>query len=115
MAYHALFYANFYLQQDHRDYRAWPKLRDGAQRLGEPPCEPVGREMMLEFWDWCDAAIDAGIDKLDLEAAQCGFPWYPMPTLDHQIVNIRHIQNHAAALAMRLRREAKVEVGWVGG
>ena len=27
-----------------------------------------------------------------------------MPTLEHQIVNIRHIQHHAGALASRLRR-----------
>jgi hypothetical protein len=37
-----------------------------------------------------------------------------MPTLEHQIVNIRHIQNHAAALSTRLRRAAGVEVKWVG-
>jgi hypothetical protein len=58
--------------------------------------------------------IDAGVDRLDLSAPQCGFPWYQMPTLEHQIVNIRHIQHHAAALASRLRRSAGIAIQWVG-
>jgi len=44
-----------------------------------------------------------GVAGLDLSAPQCGFPWYKMPTLEHQIVNIRHIQHHAA-----------VAITWVG-
>jgi hypothetical protein len=34
--------------------------------------------------------IDGGVDTLDLSAPQCGFSSYKMPTLEHQIVNIRH-------------------------
>lgn len=113
-SYHTLFYAHFYLQQDKDAFTPWPRHREGAQRLSGVTCEPVSRQMMLEYWDFCDSVIDAGIDRLDLDAPQCGFPWYKMPTLDHQIVNIRHIQNHAAALASRLRREAKIDVDWIG-
>ena len=51
---------------------------------------------------------------MDLSAPQCGFPWYPMPKLEHQLLNIRHIQHHAGALASRLRRGAGVSVPWVG-
>ncbi len=114
VTYHTLFYAHFYLQQDRSGFKPWPRHREGAQRLSGGVCVPLTRAEMLEFWDFCDGVIDAGIDALDLDAPQCGFPWYKMPTLEHQIVNIRHIQNHAAALASRLRREAKVEVDWVG-
>ncbi len=32
----------------------------------------------------------------------------------HQIVNIRHIQHHAAALSSRLRRSAGIAIDWVG-
>lgn len=31
----------------------------------------------------CDEKV-AGVDALDLSAPQCGFPWYKMPTLEHQ-------------------------------
>jgi hypothetical protein len=58
--------------------------------------------------------IDACIDALDLSAPQCGFPWYKMSTLEHQIVNIRHIQHHAAMLSSRLRQSAGIAVDWVG-
>jgi hypothetical protein len=58
--------------------------------------------------------VDARVDALDLSAPQCGFPWYKMTTLEHQIVSIRHIQHHASALSMRLRRSAGIEIDWVG-
>jgi hypothetical protein len=40
-----------------------------------------------------------GVDDLDLSATACGFPWHPMPKLEHQLVNIRHIQHHQRRLA----------------
>lgn len=115
VACHALYYANWYMQQDRSGRMAWPGYRQDIQRLEGQPCEPMGREEVLAFCQWCDAEVDAGIDRLDLDAPQCGFPWYKMPTLEHQIVNIRHIQHHAGALATRLRRQCGIEVDWVGG
>jgi hypothetical protein len=123
VAYHTLFYAHFYLQQDQESFTPWDRHRDEAQFMSNlpwennrppKPCEPYRREDLLEYWRLCDDMIDAGIDRLDLSAPQCGFPWYKMPTLEHQIVNIRHIQHHAAALSIRLRQSAGIEVGWVG-
>lgn len=124
VAYHTLFYTHFYLQQDQKDFIPWVRHRVEANRLvaddpdaDEPPlteCEPFSRDDVLEYWRVCDDMIDDAVDALDLSAQQCGFPWYNMPKLEHQIVNIRHIQNHAAALATRLRRSAGIEVDWVG-
>jgi hypothetical protein len=37
-----------------------------------------------------------------------------MGTLEHQLVNIRHIQHHAAILSVRLRKAAGIRIGWVG-
>ena len=65
-------------------------------------------------WCLCDDRIDAGIDALDLEAPQCCFPWYTMGKLEHQLVNIRHIQHHAAILSARLRKAAGISIDWVG-
>lgn len=53
------------------------------------------------------------LDEMDLAAAKCGFWWYRMGKLEHQIVNIRHIQHHAAILSARLRTEVGVGVKWV--
>lgn len=122
VVYHALFYAHFYLQQDQQQFRPWSRHRDEAQFLSHLPwegnrlpkaCEPYSRNEILEYWNACDDMIDPGVDALDLSAAQCGFPWYQMGTFEHQIVNIRHIQHHAAALSTRLRRSSGIAVEWV--
>jgi hypothetical protein len=123
VAYHTLFYAHFYLQQNQEAFRPWARHREEAQFISSVPwdahrppkaCEPFTRDDLLEYCNECDNMIDAGVDALDLSAPQCGFPWYKMPTLEHQIVNIRHIQHHAAALSSRLRRSAGIGVNWVG-
>jgi hypothetical protein len=123
VTYHTLFYANFYLQPTQESFVPWSRHREEAQfissvpwenRRAPKPCEPYSRDELLEYWQICFDAIDQGVDALDLSAPQCGFPWYQMPTLEHQIVNIRHIQHHAAALSSRLRELAGIAVNWVG-
>jgi hypothetical protein len=123
VAYHTLFYSHFYLCQRQEDFVPWAHHRLEAQFIdrGPPdfqrppvPCDPYTRRELLDYLGECEQMIDTRVDALDLSAPQCGFPWYKMPTLEHQIVNIRHIQNHAAALSTRLRRAAGVEVKWVG-
>jgi hypothetical protein len=122
VAYHTLFYAHFYLQQEQEAFTPWARHREEANSLGgnpydnEPPpkpCEPFTRDDLLEYWGVCDGAIDDGVDKLDLSAPECGFPWYEMPKLEHQLVNIRHIQHHAAVLSNRLWRSDGILVDWV--
>jgi DinB superfamily len=124
VVYHTLFFTNFYLQQDQSAFTPWAKHRAEVDFLGDDsgdnprhpmPFSPYTRVELLEYWRVCDDMIDGGVNVLDLSALQCGFPWYNMPKLDHQILNIRHTQHHAAALATRLRRTAGIGVEWVGG
>lgn len=123
VAYHALFFTHFYLQKDAQSFKPWARHREEANFTGPLPweknrlpktCEPYTKQDLLDYWQTCDAMVDSAIDALDLSAPQCGFPWYQMPTLEHQIMNIRHTQHHAAALASRLRRESGVNVQWIG-
>jgi hypothetical protein len=58
--------------------------------------------------------VDDAIDALDLHSPESGFSWYRVSKLEHQIVNIRHIQHGAAQLADRLRSAAGVGIDWVG-
>ena len=51
---------------------------------------------------------------MDLLDPQCGFPWYKVSKLEHQLVSLRHVQHHAAQLADRLRAEVDHGVRWVG-
>jgi hypothetical protein len=124
VAYHTLFFTHFYLQQTADGFTPWARHRDEAQFMSNlpwennrppKPCEPYTRDDVLEYWRVCDEMVDTRVDALDLSAPESGFYWYKMPKLEHQIVNIRHIQHHAAILSSRLRKSAGIDIGWVAG
>jgi hypothetical protein len=58
--------------------------------------------------------VDGAVDAMNLTARHSGFGWYPIPKLEHQLVNIRHVQYHEAQLADRLRTATGKGVGWMG-
>jgi len=110
IAYHALFFTHLYLQPDESTFVRWEKHIENPD---SPDAVPHTKQELLEYWSICDAMIDDGVDRLDLDAQECGFWWYHMPKLDHQMMNIRHIQEHAGQLAERCRA-AGVDLDWVG-
>jgi hypothetical protein len=123
VAYHTLFFTHLYLQPSEQTFRPWKHHRNEYQFLASLPFppyrppkieEPYSKAQILEYWQVCDQMVDTAVDHLDLDAEECGFPWYKLPKLDHQINNIRHIQHHAALLAGRLRLAAGIELEWVG-
>ena len=63
--------------------------------------EPYTQAQVIEYREFSDRMIDYAVDALDLDSTECGFSWYRMSKLEHQSVNIRHIQNHAAQLIDR--------------
>jgi hypothetical protein len=75
--------------------------------------EPYTQVEVLEYWEFCDRMVDDAVDALDLDRADSGFSWYRMSKLEHQVVNIRHIQHHGAQLIDRVRSAAHVGIGWV--
>ena len=122
IAYHAVFFTHLYLQPDEKAFRPWAKHREEYQFLGPLPWpphkmpnigEPYTQAEVLEYLDACEAMVPS-VDQLDLMAPECGFWWYKISKLEHQIVNIRHLQHHAAQLADRLRNAADIGVDWVG-
>jgi DNA-binding response OmpR family regulator len=126
IAYHALFFARYYGGRDESFDGFWAGHRRGTQNpdgIPGPPDpesplpllpEPYTKAEVLAAWDHCNAGVEAAVDALDLAAPQCGFPWYPIPKLEHQVVNIRHIQHHAGQISERLRREADIGIAWAG-
>ncbi len=75
---------------------------------------PYSKAQVLELWAICDGLVDGAVDGFDLDSPECGFWWYTMGKLEHQFINIRHIQHHTAQLADRLRVAKDVGVPWVG-
>jgi len=123
VAYHAIFYTHLYLQPDEQAFHPWESHREEYQFLEAVPWpphrsprigEPYSKALVLEYWQVCDAMIDCGVDQLDLDAGECGFSWYEMPKLEHQMMNIRHIQHHAAQLAERIRSATGMAADWIG-
>jgi len=135
VAYHALYFAHFYLQPRVPDFVPWdldqhdihslddrPPPRgfdDNEEFKGVPESppqtgKPYTQAEVLAYWDLCDSMIDAGVDRLDLLSNESGFSWYRVPKIEHQIISIRHIQHHAAQLAERLRHATHTHLEWVG-
>ncbi len=124
VAYHALFFTHLYLQPAEADFEPWEHHRQEYQFLESVPWPPFGRpnlgepysrEQVLAYCALCDGLIDEGVARLDLTSRDCGFWWYKLPKLDHQMMNVRHLQHHAADLGERVRVEAGGEFAWFGG
>lgn len=114
LAYHTLFFTHLYLQVRYEDFTPWALHRDEVE--GDPDREridakPYSRAEVMAYWEIVDAMVDPQIDRFDLSSPESGIPWYPIPKLDHQILNIRHIQEHTGQLRDRLL-EAGLDQKW---
>ncbi|MGC4045161.1 MAG: hypothetical protein QM758_15325 [Armatimonas sp.] len=116
IAYHAIFYTHLYLASDLASFQAWEKHRDSVRYLwGMPDMEPPYTQAeLLEYLDWLIAALPPFVDSLNLDATETGFDWYPnMGKLEHQFVNIRHLQGHVGQLSELLMAQ-EIYTDWVG-
>jgi hypothetical protein len=126
IAYHALFFVHMYLKANESAFRPWEHQQSNVQHPDGIPGrvdpnsnlplipDPYTKEQVLAYWSFCDQMIDSAVDALDLDSPNSGFSWYKVSKLEHQIVNIRHIEHHMAQLADRLRSFNGVGVKWVG-
>jgi DinB superfamily len=127
IAYHTLFFAHLYMQPNYAAFSPWEHHQSEAQHadgIGGTPDPnsnlplipaPYSKAEVLDYWNVCEQMVDKAIDVLDLQSSESGFDWYKMSKLEHQFVNIRHIQHHVAQLGDRLRSSANIGIKWVGG
>ena len=94
-------------QHDEAAFKLWEKHRGEGDGISG---EPYTQAQVLEYWEFCDRMVDDAVDGLDLDRAESGFSWYRMTKLEHQFVNIRHIQHHGAQLIDRVRSAADIGV-----
>lgn len=116
IAYHTLYYTHLYLQPNNRTFRAWKHNQRGIHCMdrSRKTWRPYTKAEMLAYWSICESMVDDAVDALDLNDPQSGFSWYKVPKMEHQIINIRHIQYHQAQLADRLRVATGAGVNWAG-
>ncbi|MBI4763898.1 MAG: DinB family protein [Deltaproteobacteria bacterium] len=121
IAYHALFYTHFYLQDSEQTFTPWDKHRREYQFIGRVPWPPhspplIGvpydKSDLLEYLAFCRQQVAERIPQLDLEAAS-GFSWLPFNKLELLLYTLRHLQQHTGELMERIGSRAKVEIDWV--
>lgn len=121
IAYHALFYTHYYLQPDYLGVPPWEKHDPEARLLWEDDenpntprrAEPYRQDELLSYLDRIVDGLPSCLATLDLFAPESGFPWYKIPKLDHQLVNLRHLQGHVGQLSELLMARG-IDVDWVG-
>jgi hypothetical protein len=112
IVYHTVFFGHFYMLQKEQDLHPWRKHRRSAPSL-EPDGQPAyTKAELLEYLGEVLASIDSTIDSLDLATPDSGFHWYKIPKLDHEILSIRHIMEHAGQLDAILRTHNLDGVDW---
>jgi len=104
IAYHGVFYTHLYLGQTEEDFKPWEKHRDGVTDLwanaNPAVVEPYSKSEVISYIDLVNGMIDNTVDHLDLEREDTGIPWYKnMGKLEHEILNIRHLQTHVGQLS----------------
>ena len=116
VAYHTAFFAHFYLGRDVSAFTPWEHHRPNTESLDSPPV-PMGpphtQVQMLDYLSKCVEMIDPAIDATDLLSRDSGFPWYKVSKIEHQIINIRHIQHHTIYLSAALRAAGEQPATWI--
>jgi hypothetical protein len=114
VAFHALYYAHLYLEQNLEAFQDWEKYRPAHEWFKQGTTfQAYAKDDLLEYCAFCRNKADHAMENLDLDHPESGFDWYQMSKLEHQIVNIRHIQHHAAQLTDRLRNVHSLGTSWV--
>ncbi len=106
-AYHTLFYVHLYMQKSEKDFVRWEKHRDPD---GD---EPFSKEEILEYLAFVEKHVAERLPVTDMES-ESGFDWYPVNKFELQLINIRHIQQHAGELYECLGSRKNIELGWSG-
>lgn len=116
IAYHTIFYTHYYLSESAGAFQKWQKCpKSHGDLWGDPAAiEPYSKEQILGYIDFVLANQDRFVDAMDLHASDCGFPYYPnTPKLDHQLINLRHLQGHVGQLSELLMARG-IETDWLG-
>lgn len=115
IAYHAAYYTHLYLHQHAELFTPWPKhVAKVSDLWGNPKVvSPYSRRDVVAYVDGIVTSLPGLLDGLDLGAPDSGFSYYPgMPKLEHQLVNVRHLQGHVGQLSELLMQRG-IYTDWV--
>ena len=123
VAFHVLFFADFYLGTDAESQRqqpfhlAHPNLFGDYEQLQDREPESLYDGSQIEaYLDFCRSkavATVAAETEQDL-CAPAKFARRSFSRAELHVYNIRHVQHHAAQLILRLRLGSDVDIPWIG-
>lgn len=105
-AYHALFYADLYLSTSNEAFELRELNHRGGDERGAEACAGLSQEDLLAYIQLVHQKM---LDAIAAETEETltgpgGFSWYSVTRAEMHVVNIRHVQHHAAQLSAYLRR-----------
>jgi DinB superfamily len=109
VAYHTLFYVDFYLSTSEETFERRELHQRGGDERGDALNNGLDQVESLAFLDLCHQKMLTAIAAETSESLQgpSGFPWYEITRGEFHLNNIRHIQHHTGALYAYLRRVDK--------
>jgi hypothetical protein len=123
VAFHTLFFADFYLGRDAESLRQQPFhlanpnfFGDYEQLQDREPESLYERPEIEAYLDFCRGKAVATI-AAETEESLCApakFARRNFSRAELHVCNIRHIQHHAAQLILRLRLDSDVDIPWLG-
>jgi hypothetical protein len=116
LASHCLFWLDLYLTGRVEGFAPPPPF--GLEELdpaGLIPERVYTRDELLTYLQFCRAKCHQTITTMDAEraAGRCVFPWGDVSFYELQLYSMRHVQEHAAQLAMALGARGYRAPGWV--
>jgi hypothetical protein len=123
VAFHALFFADYYLEPVEADFRqqAYHRehpsfFRDYEELEDRPQQQVYDKAAVLDYLAHCQRKLHdvLAAETADSLAAPCGFRRKNWSRAELYMSNLRHLQHHAAQLSLRLRLDAAVEIPWIG-
>jgi hypothetical protein len=105
-AYHALFFTDLYLSPSNESFELRDLNKRGGDERGSEACAGLSRDDLLAYIPLVhQKMLDAiAAETEETMTGPSGFSWYNVTRAEFYLVNIRHIQHHAAQLSAYLRR-----------
>lgn len=116
LAYHTLFWLDLYLSGAVEGFAPpAPFTLDELDPAGLVPEKPYTKAELQAYLDYGRKKCQATIEALTEETAQrrCRFRWGEVSFVELLLYNMRHVQEHAAQLNLRLGQKVGYAPDWV--
>lgn len=117
LGYHTLFWLDLYLTGAEEGFMPPAPFDLVEMHAGETLPRTYSRAELLDYLEYCRRRCQETLAALTAEQASrtCRFPWGELPYGELLLYTLRHVQEHAAHLAMFLGQQAGHSSRWISG